>query len=60
LAQLAAERQVTEISSECTDIVAGGGRRYLILWLAVVDVSAARVVKEISIADCQKRRWIAI
>jgi hypothetical protein len=55
--RLTAERQTIELSSECTDIVAGGGGRYLILWLpteqklAVFDVSAARVVKEIPVAS---------
>jgi len=49
--QLDAPRQSIKLASECVDIVAGGGGRYLILSLpgarklAVLDVSAARIIK---------------
>lgn len=56
-AQLDAPRQSIKLNSECVDIVAGGGGRYLILSmpgagkLAVLDASAAKIVKEIPVAS---------
>ncbi len=58
-ARLTEDSQTLEFSSECTDIFAGGGGRYLFLWfpserkLSVFDTGAAQVVKDIRVPSAE-------